>query len=362
MAYNKQEFVDGQILKAEHLNHMEEGIQEAVDFRPLRPLEGYTINIDDLEEGILYYAPDKGLPYDIKFSRPSVSSGISYVVWNRRSVPFYGLLTVTKQVDSADYEESISVQDAAHHAYIRITQGIAYVLPPEPISGAPFVYENALDSEINKTVSEAIETFSSTYISPNSDWGQNDSNAAGFIKGRTHYEEVDPESATDTLTWDGVIGDKLAIPMDEEGATYIVHISDAVPTEADLIGGRITVSAPDEGFMPMEITSDMLVVGDAGEIEITNGDIPFITILPTALTEDGVEVVPAGIYFLFMSGSVYVSELVCATQVFGTKIVHTLPEKYIPEMSSVTLISPNGTRFKVTVNDSGALTATEITG
>lgn len=37
-----------------------------------------------------------------------------------------------------------------------------------------------------------------------------------------------------------------------------------------------------------------------------------------------------------------------------------LPEKYIPELSQITLISPSGTKFKVTVDDTGALTAVEV--
>lgn len=45
----------------------------------------------------------------------------------------------------------------------------------------------------------------------------------------------------------------------------------------------------------------------------------------------------------------------------GDDTIHQLDEKYIPDMSKLTLLSPNGTRYQITVDDSGNLTATAAT-
>lgn len=53
--------------------------------------------------------------------------------------------------------------------------------------------------------------------------------------------------------------------------------------------------------------------------------------------------------------AMWVSYIECA------ETIHPIDPKYIPAMDSVTLNSPNGTQFKITVDDTGALTATEVT-
>lgn len=61
MAYTKQNFEDGQVLTAEHLNKMEQGIADAADYNKLenRPfVENHTIEWDGVTDGLLEIIPD----------------------------------------------------------------------------------------------------------------------------------------------------------------------------------------------------------------------------------------------------------------------------------------------------------------
>lgn len=222
-----------------------------------------------------------------------------------------------------------------------------------------------VNAEINNCKSQTLVAAAenaaeqlAAYKPPNSDWNQNDSTAMGYIRGRTHYEEPDPDNASDTVTWDGVVGDRLSIPMDEESGVYVVQISESAPTVADLVGGSLTVVGMAEEPQTLTLTEEY-IMSENGMTQV-GGDTPFLMIFEQDMSE-GDFTIPAGTYSIWMGGAVYVSQVTCVTPAFGTKIIHKLPEKFIPEMSSVTLISPGGKRFEVTVNDNGALRVTEIT-
>ena len=64
MAYTKQNFVDGQVLKAEHLNAMEEGIKQSLD-----RLDHYAMAIDTLQKELddleIYFVSRAGKGYPI---------------------------------------------------------------------------------------------------------------------------------------------------------------------------------------------------------------------------------------------------------------------------------------------------------
>lgn len=194
-----------------------------------------------------------------------------------------------------------------------------YFEPSEPYHIATKRY---VDWNAGILVDEAL----AAYTPPNADWNQNDPEGVGYIKGRTHYEEPDPDNATDTLTWDGVVGDRLSIPMGEEGV-FMVKLSDFAPTPADLIGGSVTLV----GFAPephtLTVTEDY-IMSQNGATQI-GGDTPYLLIIERDTVEGGVSF-PAGTYSIWMGGEIYISQVTCVTPVFGAKIIHKLDKKFLP--------------------------------
>ena len=64
--------------------------------------------------------------------------------------------------------------------------------------------------------------------------------------------------------------------------------------------------------------------------------------------------------FAWVSITVQDGSTPCTVSVDEGEIVHKLDEKFIPDMSELILKSPNGTRYRITVNDSGTLAAAAV--
>ena len=73
MAYTKQNFADGQVLNAEHLNHMEDGI-EGVSKIVLRE-EGDTLTWDGNTEGLAFFADSYYRVSDVVPTLADISAG-----------------------------------------------------------------------------------------------------------------------------------------------------------------------------------------------------------------------------------------------------------------------------------------------
>lgn len=201
------------------------------------------------------------------------------------------------------------------------------------------------------------------------DWNQNDTTAKDYIKNRPGGYEEGFE-----ITWDGdTTGRPSATAEGMSLAWY--KVSDKILTPDDIIGA--TVTAVQNGVsQSLVVTNDIVVREDYGAI-IGEGMIIIATKQGTyvsAMEGLSISIPETGVYFTYMSSvgtTVYASSL-------SNIIIHPFDDKYIPDSiarkaeldSRITekevILTSSTTdstkKFKITVNDSGTLTATEITG
>lgn len=189
------------------------------------------------------------------------------------------------------------------------------------------------------------------------DWNASEGEA-GYVKNRTHYEEV-TEVMGDTLTWDGNTEGLESVSAFDKLFWY--KMSDTVLAIDDATNGfYLNIKTP-EGDQAAEIPAE-------GVQNLFRDDGGFLmdTLLIGAPTENyavkfyGGDVVfpEPGIYFQLADGA-YVSEFKINGYT-GFKTVTTtvkpLDEKYMP-----ILTSPGGKKFKLAVDDSGTVSAVEVT-
>jgi hypothetical protein len=157
-----------------------------------------------------------------------------------------------------------------------------------------------------------------------SDWNQNDSTKPDYIKNRTHYE-VPP--AFEPIRWDGNMDGHFALDMSalgyEEGL-YYVKVSDLVPVVDKIVGSTISLNTGDE-----VIVSDDNIITDEFPGAYLVGEYLVIvqeqSLLNAALgLPDGY--ITNGIYFMSMSGAVYVSKLTDS----NAKVVK-IDKKFLPD-------------------------------
>lgn len=116
------------------------------------------------------------------------------------------------------------------------------------------------------------------------DWEQNDESAVDYIKNRPGgYTKTTPGYE---ITWDGVVGDKPAVAIDD--GVYVVKVSDRVFTVEELIGA--TVISGDKS-----VTVDEESVRNQGGIIAIGGAALICT---TPETTMGVTIPETGTYFL----------------------------------------------------------------
>lgn len=199
------------------------------------------------------------------------------------------------------------------------------------------------------------------------DWNQNDTTAKDYIKNRPGGYEEGFE-----ITWDG---DTTGRPSaTAEGMPYAWYkVSDKILTADQIIGATVTAvqNGVSQSFV---VTSDIVVREDYGA-SISEGTIIIATKQGTYVSAMGgpsISIPETGVYFPYMNSvgtTVYTSSL-------SNIIAHPFDDKYIPDSiarkaeldSRITekevILTSSTTdstkKFKITVNDSGTLTATEI--
>lgn len=155
------------------------------------------------------------------------------------------------------------------------------------------------------------------------------------------------ESSTggDTLTWDGNTNGLVS----NFGLFY--KVSDAIVTIDDLANGFLFTSTYSDG-------STREYINPIEQITPMNGilfgqHVVFVSPEGVGLDLGGVTVDEVGVY-LGRNSESYVSSVTISGYT-GFPKVERMDEKYMP-----TLTSPNGTKWKLTVDDSGNISATEI--
>lgn len=167
------------------------------------------------------------------------------------------------------------------------------------------------------------------------------------------------ESATggDTLTWDGNTDGKVVVDLD---GTVLVKASDIILTAEDFANGyTVTYSNGLSGF---ESAAGVIFEED-GMGTITRNGTPLGMIIPYDNYADGM-VAESGFYFFYYGTDPYYSGITIHGYT-GFPSIKPVPEKYLPESVDYVILrsstADSTKKFKVTVDDSGNLTATEVT-
>ena len=177
-----------------------------------------------------------------------------------------------------------------------------------------------------------------------------------------HLQFGEYEEYGDTLTWDGNTDGLESVDMSGDGSMVLYKISDAMPTQGDIQGNWEISFKLFDGTGGATVSETLLT--DLGRFDYS--DIPmflFLNSMPTLVVMPSNYAgfnITGGIYVVdhieFTEGEAYISSLTINGYTgFITKTVTPLDEKYMPVLKS-----PSGKKFKITVDDTGTLTATEV--
>ena len=166
----------------------------------------------------------------------------------------------------------------------------------------------------------------------------------------------------DTLTWDGDTSGKEFVDI----GIPLYHVSDVVPTLGDLANG-FTIIYNEKNSLSISFTSENITTIMDGLL-LCGADADMILICASDNMEaDGIVIPKKGIYMPAYDGSVgsesswvYISSLTIPGYTGFTTTEKKLKGEYVIDTNSIILKSSGGKRFKVTVSDTGTLTATEI--
>ena len=340
MSYEKQNFKDGQVLTAEQLNRMEEGIETAGG--------GGTFVITLADDG-------KSVDKSVAEIKDAYESGKVCIL--RRNSSVYQM---TGAYLKDDGEWNLVV-----FSLISATDGGSY-----------FDVKFS-DNTINIYADGSIRTFTS-YLTLEYELSTSGSGAIQNSVVATKFEELE-ESLTETfgsianeiqtvtplldmVKIDGT--DVLEIPSDITGNPSIMDmlylVSDSTPTMADLSGGVVVtidfngveqeVQVPSEGVMELY-----------GLIAVTiNGEVPLMFINPIdnfTNEEVGLVVPNKGVYVAPIVNDMPVKKIKINGYVFGKRVIKGENIEFVLNSST----EGSTKKFKITVDDSGTVKATEIT-
>lgn len=200
------------------------------------------------------------------------------------------------------------------------------------------------------------------------DWNQNDSTAADFVKNRPGaYYETTPEL---TFTYDGNPVGKTV--FDLGGGIIIVKVSEAeLPTQEQFAqpNNSLTIHTGTSGDTTVELGALTYNPNYSGAL-VWTGEV-FIAFVPSQEVATALNV-EIGVYFGIASATEpsadYISSFTCKE----IKNVVELPSKFLEtdfsgrDVSAKSVILESSTagstkKFKITVDDAGALKATEVT-
>lgn len=168
-------------------------------------------------------------------------------------------------------------------------------------------------------------------------------------------------SAPLNITWDGNTDGKEVFGA---GGTLAVKVSDIIDlTIEQLYGSTLTICNGDgveeDTILDSESVGDMAEINGAEMFMCMGGGSTAAMIVYGDTSSVGMSI-PKGIWFVYSEDYLYTKSLSNPNVTITQSELEPLDEKYIPELSQITLISPSGTKFKVTVDDTGALTVVEV--
>ena len=203
------------------------------------------------------------------------------------------------------------------------------------------IIEYVMDSPENTNPSVLDSMLKSNKVQP--DWEQNDETAPDYIKNRPFYINTQAYK----IEWDGNTAGKTAV-----GGMYY-KVSNITPDALTLKNIKIVMSNDTQW-------SREDVVGSTDEYwQVGEYSVICITVENTSIVSLGLTFEETGLYFMKNNG-IYVSNL---EYMFVGYVA--IDEKYLPARTEIIMKSSTvGSikKFKITVDDSGTLTTTAVTG
>lgn len=146
-----------------------------------------------------------------------------------------------------------------------------------------------------------------------------------------------PSKSGWSVEWDGNTDGLVS-------AGRFYKVSDMVPTDDELIGAILWSSTGRE----FKLTSDVITAISEDITAILGGEGGLIVRKDNAIFDDNTALPQKGIYSMKHQNT-FTSKL-------STQNITPMAEEFLP-----VLTSPNGTKYKITVDDSGTISATEVT-
>ena len=203
--------------------------------------------------------------------------------------------------------------------------------------------------EVNRAIGEVLDGQVSG--GTQSDYTQNDATQPDYIKNRPggYYQTIPAIN----IQWDGVVGDKPNVVIEQN---VYVKVSDEILT-ADRVIGATVVGVRGAESQSRILSEDQIMSGDGVIVAVASGAILSCSKTTVEMGGETLTLPETGTYFSYMEeggDKMYISGL-------------TKPEKQelvpIPGELMVLRSSTAGStkKFKITVDDAGTLSATEVT-
>lgn len=203
------------------------------------------------------------------------------------------------------------------------------------------IIKYVMDSPENTNPSVLDSMLKSNKVQP--DWEQNDSTANDYIKNRPFYINTSPHK----IDWDGDTAGKTAV-----GGMYY-KVSNITPDVLTLKNIKIVMSNGTQ-WSKEDVWSSIDEYWQVGEYAVI-----CITVENTSVVSLGLTFEETGLYFSKSNG-IYVSNFEYMSAYYVA-----IDEKYLPARTEIIMkSSTEGSikKFKITVDDSGTLTTTAVTG
>jgi hypothetical protein len=289
MSYEKQNFVDGNVLYAANLNKIEDELitKSSVYIQAVEPMDAGNgdLWVTSVDDNII---DEPEVEEEVKSVQSDWNENNSEAPAFIKNRPFYEMNDNTvKKLDAKFMPIHVSNSEPSG-----AKEGDLWIDTDESLE----------NNDENETV---IIT---------GDWNQNNVNALDYIHNRTHWEELDGEE----INWNGNLTGATTVMLAD--GTHMVRISDSTPTAVkftangsrftDAAGNHIAIGAATEA-------SGGYFVGNKAVVVLN---------MPCIIND--VSYPETGIYVSYVNEDNYVKSVR-----YGETIVHKIDPKFLPETS-----------------------------
>lgn len=258
---------------------------------------------------------------------------------------YVSLAMGSKQILSFSKTGAVDVNGFEHR--VTETGTYAYVPSMDPVPSSLYIAEL-----VTASVVKPVQIPAKYLDLATPDYSQNDATQPDYIKNRPggYYQTVPGVD----ITWDGVIGDRPKAQTDE--GMYLVKVGDEVLAAEQMVGATV-VGVRGAESQSRILSEDQIMSGDG--VIVANAGSVILSCSKTTVEMGGetFTLPETGTYFAYMEADGY--------KMYFSSL--TKPEKQelvpIPGELMVLRSSTAGStkKFKITVDDAGTLSATEVT-